>query len=128
MPFAEVPAFVTREVAKRTRASRSALIFAILTAARSGEVRHARWEQVNLEAREWTRPASMMKSSVAHVVTLSAAAIALLEGMAEPDTRKGPIFPGTKPGKTLSDMTPMKVLRLADRTETVHGFCSSLRD
>nr|WP_246465642.1 site-specific integrase [Novosphingobium jiangmenense] len=127
MPFAEVPAFIADELGKGASASRYAVLFAILTAARSGEVRQVTWEQIDLEARTWTRPASVMKMKEGHVVTLSDAAVALLEAFAPKDMRKGLIFAGTR-GGPLSDMSLTKALRTAGRTETVHGFRSAFRD
>lgn len=145
LPFVEVPAFVAGELAKGATASRFAVLFVILTAARSGEVRQATWEQIDLEARTWTRPATVMKMKAAHVVTLSDAAVALLERwQPEKKLRKGLIFAGAKDG-ALSDMALTKALRSAHDAEieagragyidpisgkvaTVHGFRSSFRD
>jgi integrase len=127
MPYADVPAFVTAQMALPDTMGRLALLFAILTAARSGEVRAATWDQIDLEAKTWTRPASIMKMKVQHVVALNDAAIAILE-RAKPHTEgKGLIFPGAG-GKQLSDMTLTKALRDAGETCTVHGFRSSFRD
>ena len=129
MPFVGVPAFVSSQLALATVASRMAMLFAILTAARSGEVRQATWAQIDLVARTWTRPASIMKMGIGHVVTLSDAAVALLERMTpEEKLRQGLIFPGAKAGKPLSDMSLTKIIRLAGRSETVHGFRSAFRD
>ncbi|MFY9349086.1 MAG: integrase arm-type DNA-binding domain-containing protein [Sphingobium sp.] len=127
MRFAEVPAFVAAELAKSASASRHAVLFAILTAARSGEVRQATWEQIDLEARTWTRPASIMKMNEGHVVTLSDAAAALLDRYTPSDIRKGLIFTGVR-GGPLSDMSLTKAMRAAGRSETVHGFRSAFRD
>lgn len=91
---------------------RMALQFAIFTAARSGEVRHATWGEINLEGSLWTIPAERMKAGREHVVPLSAAALALL-ARARGDRQVGPtelIFPGNR-GKPLSDMTMSKALR-----------------
>lgn len=126
MAYCEVPAFFADQLAKDHATGRMALLFAILTASRSGEVRNAKWEQVDLKARTWSRPAEIMKLRKAHVVTLSGAAVALLERMAPEGKRAGLIFPGTK--GPLSDMSISKVMRLAGRDETVHGFRSSFRD
>lgn len=128
MPFADVPAFLAGELAKDATASRFAVLFAILTAARSGEVRSAKWEAIDLEARTWSRSADDMKMKVGHVVTLSDAAVALLERW-QPDKalRRGIVFPGTR-GGALSDMSLTKALRSAGRSETVHGFRSAFRD
>lgn len=127
MPFGDVPAFVAEELDKVGTASRTAMLFAILTAARSGEVRNATWEQIDLKARTWARPASIMKMREGHVVTLSDAAVALLERYAAEDLRKGLIFQGVR-GGPLSDMSLTKALRTAGRAEAVHGFRSSFRD
>lgn len=127
MPFAEVPSFITHELGKGASASRHAVLFAILTAARSGEVRQATWEQIDLKPRTWTRPASVMKMKEGHVVTLSDAAIALIEAYAPKDMRRGLIFAGVR-GGPLSDMSLTKVMRTAGRSETVHGFRSAFRD
>ena len=128
MPFASIPSFLAGELAKGTTASRFAMLFVVLTAARSGEVRQATWEQIDLDAAVWTRPASMMKMGEGHVVTLSAAAVALLSRF-QPDMvlRKGLIFPGAK-GKALSDMSLTKAMRAAGHIETIHGFRSAFRD
>ncbi|MBY0392377.1 MAG: site-specific integrase [Novosphingobium sp.] len=127
MPFPEVPAFAAAELAKGASAGRYAVLFAILTCARSAEVRGARWEQIDLDARTWTRPASLMKMKEGHVVTLSDAAIALLDAYAPKELREGLIFLGMR-GGPLSDMSLTKALRCAGRSETVHGFRSSFRD
>jgi len=66
MPFAEVPEFFADQLSKGATASRQALMFAILTSARSGEVRQATWEQIDFEAQTWTRPASIMKMRDGH--------------------------------------------------------------
>jgi len=128
MPFAEVPTFFAGELAKEASASRNAMLFAVLTAARSGEVRQATWEQIDIEAGTWTRPADVMKMRTGHVVTLSAAAIALLVRCQPAEAlRKGLVFPGAK-GAALSGMSLTKALRAAGRKETVHGFRSGFRD
>lgn len=128
LPFAEIPAYVAGELPKEETAARLALLFTILTAARSGEVRNARWEQIDVESRTWTRSASMMKSAVKHVITLSDAAVAVLERASEVFGKSGLIFPGSRDGSTLSDMTLSKLLRSTGRSETVHGFRSAFRD
>jgi|GEM_PF-360073 len=129
MPFADVPDFVAAQLGKDMGASRAALLFAILTAARSGEVRQATWEQIDVEARTWTRPTAIMKMGAAHVVTLSDAAIAVLDRLAPNKAlRVGLVFPGAKANRPLSDMSLTKIMRLADRKETVHGFRSAFRD
>lgn len=128
VPYKETPAFIADQLGKDGTAGRLALLFTILTAARSGEVRSARWEHVDVEAREWNRPAELMKSGVKHTVTLSDAALSILESARPLSGGNGLIFPGSRAGSQLSDMTLSKVMRSAGRTETVHGFRSTFRD
>jgi integrase len=127
MPYADVLAFMAVQQAQPATAGRLALLFAILTAARSGEVRAAAWEQIDLDAKTWTRPATIMKMKVAHVVALNDAALAVLKRAKPYSNGKGLVFPGAG-GKQLSDMTLTKALRDAGQTCTVHGFRSSFRD
>lgn len=127
MPFAAVPAFVSAQLEKDDTAGRLALLFVIFTAARSGEVRQAMWEQVDEEARTWTRPAEIMKTRAAHVVTLNDAALAILGRARALSNGKGLIF-AAHTGKVLSDMTLTKALRDAGEAVTVHGYRSSFRD
>ena len=128
MPHRDVPAFFAEQIALNQSPARLALLFTILTAARSGEVRAAQWQHIDLDARTWSRPGELMKSGCDHVVTLSPHAIALLDRMAAQSGDKGLIFPSARKGVALSDMTLAKVLRAAGRSETVHGFRSSFRD
>lgn len=128
MAFRDVPAFVASQLTKDDASSRLAMLFAVLTAARSQEVRLATWDQIDLEARTWARPADIMKMKTPHVVTLSSAAVAILERAAPADMRAGLIFPGVRSGKPLSDMSLTRIMRLAGRSETVHGFRSAFRD
>lgn len=103
-----------------------ALEFAILTAARSGEVRGATWAEIDTDAATWTIPAERMKVGKEHRVPLSDAALALLAAL----PRMGGtdlIFPNTK-GTALSDMTLTAVLRRMERDVTAHGFRSTFRD
>lgn len=109
---------------------RLALRFLILTAARSGEVRGARWDEIDWTDATWTLPAHRMKAGKMHIVPLSNSALAILEAAKEAKTgRPGEfIFPGSG-GRPLSDMTLTKALRAATAANaTVHGFRSSFRD
>ena len=127
MHYDEVPAFVAELQDKPATPGRLALLLTILTAARSGEVRHAEWSQFDLEARTWTRPAAMMKSDKDHVVTLSPAALKILEkAKALRMATSELVFPGTR-GQPLSDMTLLKVLKSQVGAFTVHGFRSAFR-
>lgn len=127
VPYAQVPAVVSAELAKSDAPARLALLFTILTAARSGEVRRARWEQIDEEAKLWRRPAEIMKAGEAHTVTLNDAAMAVLERAKPLSGGKELIFPSTRQ-TPLSDAALGKMLRDSGRAETVHGFRSSFRD
>ena len=70
MPFADVPAFLTR-LREKESWGRLALEAAILTAARSGEIRGASWSEVDLEKGIWTVPADRMKAGKEHVMAVT---------------------------------------------------------
>ena len=128
LPYTEVPAFLAK-LRERESVGRLALEAALLTAARSGEVRGATWGELDLEAATWTIPAARMKAGKPHVVPLSAPALDVFQRsvrlrQAESDL----VFPGMCSGKPLSDMTLLKVLRDMDAGVTVPGFRSSFRD
>jgi integrase len=130
MPYAELPAFMDGLRSESPTVGRLALQFLILTAARSGEVRGARWEEIDLEKARWNIPANRMKSGEAHSVPLTPAAVEVLRQVREiTPIRKGqPVFPGLK-GKPLSDATLAKVLRVGGGDSyTVHGMRSAFRD
>ena len=125
MPIDEVSGFLTK-LRQQEGIGARALEFAILTAARSGEVRGMTWPEVDLEARVWVIPSERMKAGKEHRVPLSAAALELLKAMprmADSDV----VFPGTK-GQPLSDMTLTAVLRRMNVQATAHGFRSTFRD
>jgi integrase len=103
-----------------------ALEFAILTASRSGEVRGARWPEIDLAGRVWIVPPDRMKAGREHRVPLSDAAVTLLEKlpkMAGTDL----VFPAPRGGQ-LSDMTLSAVLRRMEIAAVPHGFRSTFRD
>ena len=127
LPYQEIGAFVV-DLRKQAGIGAAALEFAILTAARSGEVRGATWSEIDLTARTWTIPAERMKAGKEHIIPLSSAAAAVIEKMQ--DCRLGGhVFPGVKNGRPLSDMSMTAVLRRMGRGDlTAHGFRSSFRD
>ena len=124
MPYGEVPAFMGQlREAKATAAK--ALEFAILTAARTGEVLGMAWTEVDLDAGVWTVPADRMKAGRPHRVSLSSRARAILAEMKEAGGTY--VFPAPRKGQ-LSNMALAMVLRRMGRSETVHGFRSAFRD
>lgn len=78
MPYQELPAFFTW-LRGRSSVGRLALEFVILNASRSGEVRGACWNEIDLKKKLWTIPAERMKAGTAHVVPLSEAALDVLK-------------------------------------------------
>lgn len=120
-----------------------ALEFLILCAARSGEVRGATWDEMDLEAGLWVIPASRMKMDREHRVPLTAEAVALLEAL--PRFKDNPlVFPAVRGGQ-LSDMTLSATMRRMHEAEVAanrkgwldprssrpavpHGLRSTFRD
>jgi integrase len=125
LPWQEIGEFMA-ELRRREGIAARAVEFGILTAARSGEIRGARWNEFDLDAALWTVPAERMKAGREHRVPLSTTALALLRGLPQiGDT----VFPGQRGDAPLSDMSLTAVLRRMDRKDiTVHGFRSTFRD
>jgi integrase len=116
--YAEVPGFIV-ELHERDGAAAEALEFLILTAARTGEVLGATWEEIDLKKATWTVPAPRMKSGREHRVPLSDRSVAILDGLSHRSRR---VFP-------LSNMALLQLLRRMGRADiTAHGFRSSFRD
>ncbi|MGB3273848.1 MAG: site-specific integrase, partial [Xanthobacteraceae bacterium] len=125
MPYAEIPAFLAKIRAAGGTASR-ALKFLILTAARSGEVRGATWDEIQDDL--WVIPASRMKAQREHRVPLTEAAQAILDQLRSKSTSRL-IFPGWKTNVPLSDMSLTAVMRRHGAGQyTAHGFRSAFRD
>src|SRR5207245_2121673 len=100
LPYPEIGAFMA-ELSQQEGIAARALEFAILTAARTGEVRGARWEEIDLSGKTWMIPGVRMKAGREHRVPLSDAALAIVETMAA--IRQGEfVFPGGKAGRPLS--------------------------
>jgi integrase len=118
LPYGEINALVTLLRSLEGIAAR-ALEFTILTAARTGEVLDATWDEVDLDAAVWTIPAERMKGGREHRVPLSDRALAILEEI------------GGSSGRVvlISDKAMSTVLKSLGYTGvTVHGFRSTFRD
>lgn len=139
MPYAEVPAFMV-ELRKRDGISPKALEFLILTGLRRSEVALARWDEIDIDAKMWTIPASRMKISrkgsgearEPHRVPLSDAAIAVLRNV--PTEEGNPyVFIAVaekRKGLHLHEESMLKLLKddMGYAGEAVvHGFRSSFR-
>lgn len=108
--------------------TRLGLEFVILTATRSGEVRGATWDEIDLEEAVWRIPAERMKMDTPHTIPLSKQAIAILERVGKLYGREGLVFPGIRDhSKQLSENTLLYALyRLGYHSRaTVHGFRAS---
>jgi integrase len=126
LPYAETPAFVA-ELRKREGVAARALEFAILTAARSGEVLGARWQEFNLDAAVWVVAPERMKVGKPHRVPLTPRALKIVKEMAGLSGEL--VFPNGKDGKPLSEKALWKCLRRTKvENATAHGFRSTFRD
>lgn len=127
LPYAEVAAFIGAVRARDSVAAR-ALEFLILTAARTGEVIGARWDEFDLQAKVWTVPGDRMKAGRPHEVPLSPRALEIIKGMQA--LRLGDyVFPGRRPRDPLSNMAMLALLKRMGRSDlTAHGFRSTFRD
>ena len=127
----DMPAFI-KALRQHDGLSPKALEFAVLTAARSGEVRGATWAEIDLEAAVWTVPKERMKAGKEHRVPLNTQAIKLLEAMPRIEGTEL-VFPAPRGGQ-LSDMALTALTRRmnfrddAGRVCVPHGFRSSFRD
>ena len=136
LPWAALPGFLASVRAQKGDAAR-ALEFAILTAARTGEIIAATWSEIDIGEKVWVIPADRMKGGREHRVPLSRRALAILDEMkpAQPRSKDAPwpaeakfIF-GNATGRPLSNMALLMLLRRMGRGDlTTHGFRSTFRD
>lgn len=147
LPYSELKTFMAA-LKKQPGAAAQALAFTILSAARTGEVIGAEWNEIDLEGRVWTVPADRMKGRKEHRVPLSAPLVEILEarqaeyadvirrvleakGKPVPESIQpvGPLFWSRLFGKKLSNMAMLAVLKRMKRDDlTAHGFRSTFRD
>lgn len=131
------------DLRKREGFPARALEFLALTAARSGEVRGAAWDEIDLDKALWIIPAQRMKMKREHRVPLTAEAVALLKAL--PKLEGNPlVFPGARGGQ-LSDMALSMLMkrqhtsaaaaggsgyvdRVSKRPAVPHGLRSTFRD
>jgi integrase len=126
LPYAQLPTFMSALRTRNATAAR-ALEFAILTAARTGEIIGAKWEEVDFAGRVWVIPAERMKAGQEHRVPLSDHALEILTRMKKAQESDF-VFPGDRRA-TLSNMAFLMLLRRMKRDDiTAHGFRSTFRD
>jgi integrase len=148
LPWEQVPAFMTALRTEQGMAA-AALEFAVLTAARTSEVRGMTWGEVDQDAKVWTVPGARMKAGAEHRVPLSSAALAVLQRV-RIGVKVNPnelVFGGAKEGRPLSDMALSMLVRRMNEPAggepadapprwrdrhgepiVPHGFRSSFRD
>ena len=124
LPYKDVAAFMPKLRAVKGSAARC-LEFLILTAARSGEVRFATWDEIKFESKVWAVPAKRMKMSRPHEVPLSDQAIRLLRALPT-FAETGLVFPATR-GKAMRDNTLSQVTLDLKAGCVPHGFRTSIR-
>ena len=143
LPYVQIGAFMA-DLRQREGNGALALQFAILTAARPGEVTGATWGEINLETKTWSIPEGRMKKERAHRVPLSDAAVAVLETVRKlapvVDGKPDPlaiVFPGMDGKSAMSDATMNTVCKKMGYREDLsgtpgkvvvpHGFRASFR-
>ncbi len=124
IPYTEMHPFM-QALRQQEGTGARALEFAILCAARSGEVRGATWKEFDLKKGLWTVPGVRMKAGKPHTVPLSKQALHIIEAT-EPTAGSDLVFPSPR-GKELSDMTLSAVMRRMKVEAVPHGFRSTFR-
>jgi integrase len=125
--YSEVPAVMGALAAEESPASQC-LRFIILASCRLGEGLKATWAEVNLEAAEWTIPASRMKGRREHRVPLSAQAVELLKGLYREEGNPYLFISTRTPGTHVVESTLTIALRNAGCKATIHGMRSAFSD
>ena len=108
-------------------AARAAVRFLVLTAARSGEVRNATWEEINTDRGVWSIPAERTKTGRLHRVPLSRAARSILDEAHIQTGGRGLVFPSIR-GKVQSSDGLAKLLKENSIGCVPHGFRTSFRN
>jgi integrase len=129
LPYSEVRDFMGK-LKEQPGIAAKALQFAILTAARTGEVVGARWSEIDLRTKVWIIPAERMKALREHRVPLSSSAVELLCELETGCGSNDHVFGAPRSKKPMSNMAMLAVIKrmgLKGRV-TTHGFRSSFRD
>jgi integrase len=125
MAYADLPAFMAR-LSETPVAAAKALMFTILTCARTSEVLHMTWDEIDFHTATWVVPSSRMKMQKEHHVPLPEQALAILGDQLAGRGKSPFVFPG-RLRQPLSSMTMAMLLRRMGIDATVHGFRSSAR-
>ena len=115
MPHQMLPDFWLELRDKNTDGSR-ALQLIILTAARTGEILLAQRSEIDLTNNIWTIPAERVKTKTEHVIPITAHMKSIIERQIQKYS-SDLLFPGSRYGKPLSNMTCLKVMKDLGYTE-----------
>lgn len=118
LPWQRVPEFMA-DLRTRGGMGARALEFAILTAARSGEIRGATWNEIDLAAKVWTIPGDRMKAGKPHRVPLCPDAVARLESLPRMEGQPM-VFPAMRGGK-ISDVTILATVKRMNASKLKEG-------
>ena len=128
LPYKEINSFI-KKLRGQKGISSLALEFMILTATRTGEVRGAKWQEIDLSNRVWIISSDRMKAGKEHRVPLCNRTEQILNNLKSNRKPDDFVFVGWKSGKGLSDGTMLKLLKKMDiGPYTPHGFRSTFRD
>ncbi len=138
LPYADVPRFIAElRDGRAERITKLAFEFLILTAARTADVRHARCDEIDLQAATWTIPGNdvstgrRMKAGREHVVPLSGRCLQILNEAKTLPTKHDLLFPDAQTGRSMSEnrfLVVRDALGYSNQKCTPHGFRSSFRD
>ena len=129
LPHGEVAASIaTVQASGAWAGTKLAFEFLVLTAARSGEVRGARWDEIDTEAHVWTIPPTRMKMKREHRVPLCRRALDILDAARTLGGGSNPLVFPSIGGKVLHDMALSGLLKRLKVEAVPHGFRSSFRD
>ncbi|WP_049826393.1 tyrosine-type recombinase/integrase [Bradyrhizobium japonicum] len=128
LPYTDVPAFMRRLREGGPTTSSLAFEFLILTAARTGEVLQAKWNEIDLDQATWTIPADRMKAGREHRVPMPPRCLEILGQAKELAAGSEFVFPGRSSNKPMSNMVLLMMVRRLKMDCTVHGFRSAFRD
>lgn len=127
LPYAEMPAFM-QFLRGEGGTVYYALQLLILTATRTNELLHARWDEIDMASKVWVIPARRMKAEREHRIPLSKPAMDILKAQ-QADAEGDYVFSGQRDGMPMSNMVFLQLLKRIERTDiTVHGFRSTFRD
>lgn len=132
LPYSEIPNFLV-QLHEIESVTALALEYLILTACRTGEVLGALWQEIDIEHALWVIPATRMKNGNEHTVPLTARCLEIIEAMRPlrrvyATSKNDYIFPGQRPGRPLSNMSLVMLMRRMGYGDYVpHGYRAAFR-